>query len=154
MARETPKKIRYMGLDYGSRTVGVALSDRLGLTAAALEIIRRKEENKLRRTLARLEEIIEENRIGGIVLGNPYNMDGTDSLRMKLTQEFRDKLERRTGIPVVMWDERLTSVEAEEIMQGMGIPRSEFREHIDAVAAKVILQDFLDAKNASDRDAG
>ncbi len=145
MAKETVKKKRYMGLDYGSRTVGVALSDRLGLTAQALEIVRRKEENKLRRTLARLESIIEENKIEGIVLGNPCNMDGSDSLRMRLTEEFRDKLERRTGIPVIMWDERLTSIEAEDIMKGMGVPRDEFREHIDAVAAQVILQDFLDA---------
>lgn len=136
--------MRIMGLDYGSKTVGVALSDELLLTAGAKEIIRRKEENKLRRTLARIEELIEEFKVEKIVLGLPVNMDQTPSVRSELCLEFKDKIERRTGIPVVMWDERLTTVEADEIMDEAGIRGRERKEYVDMIAAQVILQDYLD----------
>jgi putative Holliday junction resolvase len=133
-----------MGLDYGSKTVGVALSDELLLTAGAKEIIRRKEENKLRRTLARIEELIEEFKVEKIVLGLPVNMDQTPSVRSELCLEFKDKIERRCGIPVIMWDERLTTVEADEIMDEAGIRGRERKEYVDMIAAQVILQDYLD----------
>jgi putative Holliday junction resolvase len=133
-----------MGLDYGSKTVGVALSDELLLTAGAKEIIRRKEENKLRRTLARIEELIEEFKVEKIVLGLPVNMDQTPSVRSELCLEFKDKIERRCGIPVIMWDERLTTVEADEIMDEAGIKGRERKEYVDMIAAQVILQDYLD----------
>ena len=92
--------MRIMGLDFGSRTVGVAISDSLLLTAQGVEIIRRKEENKLRQTLARIEELIVENEVEEIVLGLPKNMNDTEGVRVELTKEFKDKLERRTGLPV------------------------------------------------------
>ena len=133
-----------MGLDYGSRTVGVAISDELLLTAQGKEIIRRKEENKLRRTMARIEELIQEYNVEKMVLGLPLNMDQTPSERSELCLEFKDKLERRTGIPVVMWDERLTTVEADEIMDEAGIRGRERKEYVDMIAAQVILQDYLD----------
>ena len=133
-----------MGLDYGSRTVGVAISDELLLTAQAKEIIRRKEENKLRRTLARIEELIVEYGVEKIVLGLPLNMDQSDSERSKLSLEFKDKIERRTGLPVIMWDERLTTVEADEIMDEVGIKGKERKEYVDMIAAQIILQDYLD----------
>ncbi|MBE5837820.1 Holliday junction resolvase RuvX [Butyrivibrio sp.] len=136
--------MRIMGLDYGSKTVGVALSDELLLTAGAKEIIRRKEENKLRRTLARIEELIEEFKVEKIVLGLPVNMDQTPSVRSELCLEFKDKIERRCGIPVIMWDERLTTVEADEIMDEAGIKGRERKEYVDMIAAQVILQDYLD----------
>lgn len=136
--------MRIMGLDYGSKTVGVALSDELLLTAGAKEIIRRKEENKLRRTLARIEELIEEFKVEKIVLGLPINMDQTPSVRSELCLEFKDKIERRCGIPVIMWDERLTTVEADEIMDEAGIKGRERKEYVDMIAAQVILQDYLD----------
>ena len=136
--------MRIMGLDYGSKTVGVALSDELLLTAGAKEIIRRKEENKLRRTLARSEELIEEFKVEKIVLGLPVNMDQTPSVRSELCLEFKDKIERRCGIPVIMWDERLTTVEADEIMDEAGIRGRERKEYVDMIAAQVILQDYLD----------
>lgn len=136
--------MRIMGLDYGSRTVGVALSDELLLTAQAKEIIRRKEENKLRRTLARIEELIQEFGVEKIVLGLPLNMDQTPSERSQLCLEFKDKIERRTGVPVVMWDERLTTVEADEIMDEVGIRGRERKEYVDMIAAQIILQDYLD----------
>jgi len=133
-----------MGLDYGSKTVGVAISDELLLTAQGKEIIRRKEENKLRRTLARIEELILEYKVEKIVLGLPLNMDQTPSVRSELCLEFKDKIERRTGIPVVMWDERLTTVEADEIMDEAGIKGRERKEYVDMIAAQIILQDYLD----------
>ena len=136
--------MRIMGLDYGSKTVGVAISDELLLTAQGREIIRRKEENKLRKTLARIEELIEEYGVEKIVLGLPLNMDETPSERSQLCLEFKDKIERRTGIPVVMWDERLTTVEADEIMDEAGIKGRERKEYVDMIAAQIILQDYLD----------
>ncbi|MCR5556302.1 MAG: Holliday junction resolvase RuvX [Butyrivibrio sp.] len=136
--------MRIMGLDYGSKTVGVAISDELLLTAQGREIIRRREENKLRKTLARIEELIQEYKVERIVLGLPLNMDQTPSERSQLCLEFKDKIERRTGIPVIMWDERLTTVEADEIMDEAGIKGKERKEYVDMIAAQIILQDYLD----------
>jgi len=133
-----------MGLDYGARTVGVALSDELLLTAQGKEIIRRKEENKLRRTLARIEELITTYGVEKIVLGLPVNMDMTPSERSQLCLEFKDRIERRTDVPVIMWDERLTTVAADEIMDELGIKGRERKEYVDMIAAQVILQDYLD----------
>ncbi len=136
--------MRIMGLDYGSKTVGVAISDELLLTAQAKEIIRRKEENKLRKTLARIEELIQEFGVELIVLGLPLNMDQSESVRSALSEDFRDKLERRTSLPVIMWDERLTTVEADAIMDEVGIKKSDRKEYVDMIAAQIILQDYLD----------
>ena len=108
--------MRIMGLDFGSKTVGVAISDALLVTAQGIEIIRRKEENKLRQTLARIEELILEYEVEEIVLGLPKNMNNTEGERVALTMEFKDKLERRTGLPVALWDERLTTVAADKAM--------------------------------------
>ncbi len=136
--------MRIMGLDYGSRTVGVAISDELLLTAQGKEIIRRNEENKLRRTLARIEELIQEYGVEKIVLGLPLNMDGSVSERSKLCLEFKDRLERRTGLPVEMQDERLTTVEADEIMDEAGFKdRKKRKDYVDMIAAQIILQDYL-----------
>ena len=139
--------MRIMGLDYGSRTVGVAISDELFMTAQAKEIIRRKEENKLRRTLARIEELILEYDIREIVLGLPLHMDSSVGIRAEISMEFKDKLERRTGIPVVLLDERLTTVEADEIMDELGIRGKERKNYVDMIAAKVILQDYLNQRD-------
>ena len=138
--------MRIMGLDYGSRTVGVAISDELLLTAQAKEIIRRKEENKLRKTLSRIEELIEEYGVEKIVLGLPVHMDESPSERSELCLEFKEKIERRTGIPVEMLDERLTTVEADAIMDEVGIKGRERKEYVDMIAAQIILQDYLDNK--------
>ena len=136
--------MRIMGLDYGSRTVGVAISDDLLLTAQGKEIIRRKEENKLRKTLARIEELIQEYGVEKIVLGLQLNMDESVSERSQLCLEFKDKIERRTGIPVEMMDERLTTVEADEIMNEARIRGKDRKEYVDMIAAQIILQDYLD----------
>lgn len=136
--------MRIMGLDYGSRTVGVAVSDALYLTAQGIEIIERKEENKLRRTLARIEELIIEYDVEEIVLGLPKNMNDTMGDRAELSMEFKDKLERRTGLPVTMWDERLTTVAADKAMIEAGIRRENRKAHVDKIAACFILQGYLD----------
>ena len=135
--------MRLMGLDFGSKTVGVAVSDPLMYTAQAVEIIRRNDANKLRRTLARIEELILEYKVDEIVLGLPKNMDDTDGERVKLSLEFKDKLERRTGLPVHMWDERLTTVEAYEIMDEVGIKREDRKKYVDMIAAQVILEGYM-----------
>ncbi len=144
--------MRIMGLDYGSKTVGVAISDPLLITAQGIEIIRRKDENKLRQTLARIEELIVEYEVSEIVLGLPKNMNDTMGDRAELSLEFKDKLERRTGLSVTMWDERLTTVAADKTMMEAGIRREHRKEYVDKIAAVLILQGYLDycANNRSD----
>ncbi len=139
--------MRIMGLDFGSKTVGVAVSDSLLLTAQGVEIIRRKDENKLRQTLARIEELIVEYEVGEIVLGLPKNMNATEGVRVELTNEFKEKLERRTGLPVTMWDERLTTVAADKIMMEAGVRREHRKDYVDKIAATLILQGYLDRKS-------
>lgn len=139
--------MRIMGLDFGSKTVGVAVSDSLLLTAQGVEIIRRKDENKLRQTLARIEELIVEYEVEEIVLGLPKNMNATEGVRVELTNEFKDKLERRTGLPVIMWDERLTTVAADKIMMEAGVRREHRKDYVDKIAATLILQGYLDRKS-------
>lgn len=139
--------MRIMGLDFGSKTVGVAVSDSLLVTAQGVEIIRRKEENKLRQTLARIEELIVEYEVEEIVLGMPKNMNATEGVRAELTLEFKDKLERRTGLPVHMWDERLTTVAADKIMMETGVRRENRKKYVDMIAATLILQGYLDRRS-------
>ena len=139
--------MRIMGLDFGSKTVGVAVSDSLLVTAQGVEIIRRKEENKLRQTLARIEELIVEYEVEEIVLGLPKNMNATEGVRAELTLEFKDKLERRTGLPVHMWDERLTTVAADKIMMETGVRRENRKKYVDMIAATLILQGYLDRRS-------
>ena len=117
--------MRLMGLDYGSKTVGVAVSDPLGLTAQGVETVWRKQENKLRQTMARIEELISEYQVERIVLGYP----------------------KRTGLPVVMWDERLTTAEAERTLMETGVRRENRKQFLDQMAAVLILQGYLDRMN-------
>lgn len=136
--------MRILGLDFGSKTVGVAVSDELLLTAQGVEIIRRKSQNKLRQTLARIEELIEEYQVDRIVLGYPKNMNNTEGERCEKTKEFQADLERRTGKEVVLWDERLTTVAADKTMMEAGIRREHRKEYVDEIAAIFILQGYLD----------
>ena len=138
--------MRIMGLDLGSKTVGVAISDPMLITAQGIEIIRRKDENKLRQTLARIEALIVEYEVEEIVLGLPKNMNGTLGERAQASLAFQEKLERRTGLPVVMWDERLTTVAADRAMMEAGIRREDRRDHVDKIAACFILQGYLDSQ--------
>ena len=137
--------MRILGLDYGSKTVGVAVSDPLGLTAQSVETIWRKQENKLRQTRARIEELAAEYQAEKIVLGRPKNMNNTIGERAEKTLEFREMLERRTGLPVVMWDERLTTVEAERTLMEASVRRENRKQYLDQLAAVFILQGYLDS---------
>ena len=136
---------RVLGLDYGTKTVGVAVSDELFITAQGLETITRKEENKLRKTLARIEELIKEYGVTEIVLGYPKNMDNSVGERGRATEEFRDRLEKRCGLPVVLWDERLTTMESERILMDGGVRREDRKSRIDWMAASLILQSYMDS---------
>lgn len=136
--------MRILGLDYGSNTVGVAVSDPLGFTAQGVEIIRRKSENKMRQTLARIEELIAQYQVEEIVLGLPKNMNNTLGDRAEKSLELKETLERRTGLPVVMWDERLTTVSANRVLMETGVRRENRKEHVDEIAAVFILQGYLD----------
>ncbi len=146
--------MRILGLDFGSKTVGVAISDPLLVTAQGVEIIRRESENKLRRTYARIEEIIKGyGDVESIVLGYPKNMNNTIGERAQKTEEFAANLERRTGLPVVLWDERLTTVAAENAMIESGIRRENRKEYVDEIAAMLILQGYIDyLKNQNGKD--
>ena len=135
--------MRLMGLDYGSKTVGVSAVDALGITVVPVETIWRKEENKLRRTCARIEELIKEMNIGEIVLGLPLNMDGTEGERAKNARAFAAMIERRTGLKVILHDERLTTIEADEILAENGVAKSDRKKTLDQVAAVLILEDYL-----------
>lgn len=138
--------MRIMGLDFGSRTTGVAVSDPLGVTAQGVETIVRKDENKLRQTCARIEELIKEYEIEEIVLGYPKNMNNTAGERAEKTEEFKAMLERRTGKPVILWDERLTTVAAERVLMESGVRRENRKAVVDKIAAVLILQGYLDSR--------
>lgn len=136
--------MRIMGLDFGSKTCGVAISDPLLITAQGLEIIRRDKPNHTRKTLARIEELIKEYEISEIVLGNPKNMNDTEGERVEATKEFKEDIERRTGLKVTLWDERLTTVAADRLMMEAGVRRENRKEYVDQIAATFILQGYLD----------
>ena len=121
------------------------MSDGLLLTAQGVEIVRRKSPTKLRQTLARIEEIITEyGDVEKIVLGYPKNMNSTEGERCERTLEFKEMLEKRTGLPVVLWDERLTTVAADNVMMESGIRRENRKQYVDEIAAQFILQGYLD----------
>ena len=138
--------MRILGLDFGSKTVGVAVSDELMLTAQGLEIVRRQSPNKLRQTLARIEQIVTEYQVERIVLGYPKNMNNTEGDRVEKTKEFKEMLERRTGLLVTLWDERRTTVDAHRILGEQGVRAKNRKDKIDSVAATLILEGFLDWK--------
>ena len=137
--------MRILGLDYGSKTVGVAVSDQLGLTAQAVETIWRKQENHLRQTLARIDELAAEYQVERIVLGYPKNMNNTIGERAEKALEFQQMLEKRTGLQVIMWDERLTTVEANRTLMEASVRRENRKKYLDQLAAVFILQGYLDS---------
>ena len=142
--------MRILGLDYGSRTVGVAISDPLLVTAQGVEIIRREKENHLRRTLARIEEIIKEyGDVETIVVGYPKNMNNTVGDRAVKSEEFAGTLRRRFNLPVELWDERLTTVAADRTMTETGVKGRDRKKYVDEIAAMLILQGYLDSRRAT-----
>ena len=137
---------RILGLDYGSKTVGAAATDALGITVQPVETIFRKEEKRLRRTLARIEVICSELEIAEIVIGLPLNMDGTEGERAEKAREFGEKVGRRTGLSVYFEDERLTTLEADEILDRTSHAKADRKTVIDQLAAVLILESWLSRK--------
>lgn len=138
--------MRVMGLDFGSKTVGVAISDALLLTAQGIETIQRKSQGKLRRTLARIETLVQEYQIDKIVLGFPKHLNNTEGERCERTLEFKEMLEKRCAVPVILWDERLTTIAAERSLTEGGVRKEEWKKHVDKIAAVFILQGYLDSQ--------
>lgn len=136
--------MRVMGLDFGDKTVGVAISDELFITAQPVETIERERSNKLRKTYQRIEALIGMYDVNKIVIGKPLNMNGTEGERVEKTREFAAELERRTGLEIIEVDERLTTAEADRILESTGVAASSRKEHIDKMAAAIILQVYLD----------
>ena len=132
--------MRIMGLDYGTKTVGVAVSDPLGITAQAVETVTRKDENKLR-----IESLATEYGVEKFVIGFPKHMNNDIGERAEKALEFGEMLKRRTGIEIVMWDERLTTVEAERTLMESGVRRENRKQYVDQIAAVFILQGYLDS---------
>ena len=136
--------MRLMGLDYGNVHVGVALSDELGMTAYPLEVIKRKDSNKLRKTFARIEEIAREYKVDKIIIGLPLNMDDSESEISKTVIDFSENIKRRTGLPVELWDERLSTLEATDILKEAGIKLQDRKTYIDKIAASFILRRYME----------
>ena len=136
--------MRVLGLDYGSKTVGVAISDTLGWTAQSVETITRKSENKLRQTLERIEELAKLYEADRIVLGYPKHMNNDEGERCARAEEFKEMLERRLGLPVILQDERMSTVSAERILMEGNVRRENRKEYVDKMAAAFILQTYLD----------
>ena len=136
--------MRILGLDYGSKTMGVAVSDPLLITAQGVEIIRREQENKLRKTLARIEQLVAEYEADTIVLGYPKHLNNTEGDRCEKSKDLVEALERRTGCNVILWDERRTSVEAHRVMSEANIKGKDRDKYVDMIAAEFILQNYLD----------
>ena len=139
--------MRVLGLDYGTKTVGVAVSDELGWTAQALETITRKDKNKLGKTLALVEELVNTYSIEKIVLGYPKHMNNDEGERCAETEDFKAMLERRTGLPVILQDERMSTVSAERILMEGGVRRENRKDYVDKMAAAFILQTYLERMN-------
>lgn len=141
-----------MGLDLGTKTIGVAVSDGLRMSATGVETLRRR---KLAPDLARLAEIAAGRGVGAVVLGLPRNMDGSSGPRAQATRAFARDLVRVLALPVAFWDERLSTVAAERTLLAADSSRKRRAEVIDTVAAVYILQGALDrlgAATAGDRD--
>ena len=137
--------MRYMGLDYGTKTVGVALSDERFILAQPYITIERERADKLRRTLAALEDIVKEKDVERIILGYPKYLNNTEGDRCEATVLFKEKLEKRLGLPVILWDERLTTVEADRVLDDMGVSKVNHKTYVDKIAAGLILQNYLDS---------
>lgn len=136
--------MRKMGIDLGTKTIGIAISDEMGWTAQGIETIKRA--GSLKKDFHRLEQLIKEYGVSEIIVGLPKNMNGSIGERGQASQEFAEKLKKRFGLPVHLWDERLTTVAAERMLISADVSRKKRKNVIDKLAAVMILQSFLDSK--------
>jgi len=134
-----------MGLDYGAKTVGVAISDELMLTAQPVETIWRERETKLRRTLARIEELMEAYQVEKVVIGLPKKLNNEEGGRCEKVREFAEMVGRRSGLEIILWDERLTTVLADAALEEGGVGKKERKKYIDKIAASLILKGYLES---------
>ena len=138
---------RLLGLDYGDKTIGVAISDTLNITAQSLEVIKRPNEESIKKSVARLKEIIIEYEVCKIILGYPKNMDNTVGLRAEKTTEFKERLHRNfKSMSIILWDERLSTIAVERGLYDEKLNRQKRKEVVDKLAAAYILQGYLDSK--------
>jgi putative Holliday junction resolvase len=135
--------MRTMGLDVGTKTVGVAVSDELGLTAQGVTTVRR---TNLRTDLAELKKIIAERGVEHVVIGLPLNMDGSEGPRAQASREFGDQVVKATGLTVEYWDERLSTAAAQRVLLEADVSRQKRRQVVDQMAASIILQGWMDAR--------
>jgi len=142
--------MRTLGLDVGTKTIGVAVSDGLGLTAQTVTTVRR---TSLKADLAALQKLVEEYEARGFVVGHPLNMDGSEGPRAEATRRFVEVLTQTFGLPVELWDERLSTVAAQRTLLEADLSRAKRREVIDQMAAQFILQGWLDARHAAEARA-
>ena len=133
---------RILALDLGLRRIGLAISDELGVTAQGLETLQR---TNLREDLDRLARLVQDKQVGVILIGNPLHMSGDESRQSGLARAFAEKLAARTGRPVTLWDERLTSVEAERVLRQSGVSRQKRSSAVDRLAAVILLSSYLDS---------
>ena len=137
------ENMRVMALDVGDKTIGVAVSDALLLTAQARSTIHRK---NLQHDIETLRRLIEDDEVHQIVVGQPLHMDGKESRQSQKVRHFADELQKQLKIPIVFWDERLTSFAAEQHLEEMGLNWRKRRQHVDKIAAMIILQNYLDSR--------
>jgi putative holliday junction resolvase len=138
------ENMRVMALDVGDKTIGVAVSDALLLTAQGRSTIHRK---NLQRDIDTLRHLVEENEVSQIVVGQPLHMDGKESRQSQKVRVFADQIHKQLNVPIVFWDERLTSFAAEQHLEEMGLSWRKRREHVDKIAAMIILQNYLDSRS-------
>jgi putative Holliday junction resolvase len=140
--------MRVMALDVGDRNIGIAISDALLLTAQSRPTLRRKD---LQSDLEAIRQLSKKNEVHEIVVGQPLHMDGRESPQSQKVARFAEELKKTVGVPIVFWDERLTSFEAEQRLQEMGLNWRQRRAEIDKIAALIILQNYLDAHSSLKR---
>ena len=138
----TPDLSRILALDLGKRRIGLAISDPLRITAQGLPNLVR---TRIRDDLDALEQLVREREVGLILLGNPINMRGTEGRQSGWVREFADAISKRTGVPVKLWDERLTSVEAGRVLRESGISIEKRAAAVDRLSAVILLQSYLDS---------
>jgi putative Holliday junction resolvase len=138
----TPEQSRILALDLGKKRIGLAISDPLGITAQGLPNLVRV---RKRADFAALEQLIRERQVGLVLMGNPINMRGDEGRQSAWVREFAQALEKRTGLPVKLWDERLTSVEANRVLRSSGISIEKRAAAVDRLSAVILLQSYLDS---------
>lgn len=137
--------MKILGLDLGSKTLGIALSDPSGILATGIETYTFPE-NNFALPLDYVARFIDNNGVGLVVLGYPKNMDGSIGFQGKVSEDFRDRLREKVSVPIVLWDERLTSRMVNQVMISANLSRTKRKEHVDRLAATVILQSYLDSR--------